>query len=182
MEHLKKICTKKTFIISVIIVLLIISCNKEEEIVPSLSCCPGPQLDFSISLIDKNGIDLLNPKNSNSFIHSEIRLYEDSTESNDVTYDWSSNNTDSLIITQYFDSINNPYILHLKAHSEFYENSNKIESTVLLKLAENDFDTIQATIEVSSHKKLVKIKYNNIMLFDIENNIPKSEFYSVITK
>ena len=53
---------------------------------------------------------------------------------------------------------------------------------MLLKLAENDFDTIQATIEVSNYKKLVKIKYNNIMLFDIENNIPKSEFYSVITK
>lgn len=60
-------------IIIALIMLSIFACNKEESNEKNDTAI---SLDFTISVSDKDGLDLLDPSNKNSFPHDKISIYE----------------------------------------------------------------------------------------------------------
>lgn len=140
---------------------LLFSCQKENEDRIIRGYFPTPVVTFSI--LDKDGNDLLNPYNPNSYKHNDIALYKDSLctikrcENYDIRYYTLEDNTKWCIeFWAYCDS--------KKIRPEF--NDTICCATNYLKLNDTTIDTVYSEYIISGRlKALCTILYNGDDIF-----------------
>ncbi len=150
--------------------LLFISCENENNSTPIAGDTPIPRV--MISIIDKQGNDLLNPDNPNGYKHENIELYADSLTA--------TKRCENLELT-FVPHNNNPtrWFMHVRIFSDFKKvrpefNDTLYCSTSYLKLNDTTIDVIYSEYVVCGHVKgLVTALYNGQNLNEMGGTVVK---------
>lgn len=145
----------KQFFLFIFFVTAVLAC-KEDEKTPCITMVQAP---LSISILDKNNNDLLNPNSSNAYKTSEVVFYKDSTFTK-KRYEF--NDIDLNVLMQASDSI---YYLNFIIPIDYLVNRNGKNiycSESYLKLNNKVHTIYTEQSEQECNKKIEKIIFDNI--------------------
>jgi hypothetical protein len=141
-------------IIIALLMLSILSCNKDESNEKDYTArC----LYFTISVCDKDGNNLLDPNNKNSFAHDKIKCYEINNNGEKIYED--------VRITK---STSGFYYIGLHAgYGSGGISNNRSRSTSIIELSEGNIEKIEHEIEYSENAvHLDKLWYKGKKVYD----------------
>ena len=160
----------KKLSITIGICLLFASCQKEEYCqTPIAGDTPIPSV--KVSIIDKQGNDLLNPNNPSSYNHDNIELYADSLTTIKRCENWELN----------FRQYENPpkWFILIRSFADFKKYRSEFNDTLYcatsyLKLNDTTTDVIYSEYAIYGHViNLVTALYNGEDLQSMEGTVVK---------
>lgn len=157
---------KKTTYLLIIFLLSLWSCGEKAD----ENCCMNIERNFYFSLLNKEGKDLLDPKNRGSFNHKDIRVYKDATLKNDITNSFIIGDAKKSIVIPKNNEVFKHYAIALNAINGKFISKNIEQSTFYLKLSPTEIDTITTEVEHGKGYNIIsKLIYNGKVQFENRN-------------
>jgi hypothetical protein len=160
----------------VILVFFILSCKKDET-----ANLDNKSMNFDLALgfhiYDTNGKDLLDPQNSESYNHEEIRIYNDKNLTEDITNEFILNGEGNLV----HGPNEKGFMIGIYGRMKHLVSNQLYEESYFLKLSEIDIDTIIVQVtEINNGAYISKFVYNNNVIFDTPQS--RSAWNEIIVK
>lgn len=145
-------------LVTILIIMILSSCNSDDR-KEHFNLDVG--IEFSIT--DSEGNDLLNPENSNSYNHSDIKLFYKKNGVYDEVFNKNLDHPRNIKIYKHIDN----YRIRITLNHIIEET----QPETLIKWNENDSDTIKAEFNRTNSSTIIKKTWlNDSLIWDSTSN------------